>query len=520
MAIEDSTAVNIGSPDRVYYLRGVTRNRYQDSIWTAWTGDTMSVEVKPDADRATGEAPAEPVPLKVSSVETSDQLRTARLVQHITIRSPRGANPVLFAVWRPLAISSDSGMRLDVVRTDVSLRRNGTSAADLSYTVHSSPTDGDTGRRPRVPDAFAEGPIRELAVSLLRRAGVPIEPSQRDRPACRQAVNVFRAHLQDNFTYTREMVAPVQGQDPIEMFLFDTKRGHCEYFASAMVAMCQSVGIPARLVIGYVAADYNTVTGKYLVRQSNAHAWAEVYIGQPLPRPDSTQPATLAPPGSGTWQSVDPSPPGDVAAIHQAERGWMAAIRHWYETIEFGWNRSIIGFDAANQRSSALGRRLNLEAVDRFFDDVAGRLFVTAKQVGRPDGPAAWQNWVMPGLLAVVATVALVGRRRLAAGLSRLGRRDSGPRRLRIPALVDGGSGFYARALRLLNRAGSAKPTDTPPLAFARRLTAAGNPAGRALESLVSLYYKERFSSRRLTGDEERQAGWLVEELRASLRRR
>src|SRR5262249_22049145 len=101
-------------------------------------------------------------------------------------------------------------------------------------------------------------------------------------------------HLQTEFEYTLDLTDARKlgpDEDPIAAFLTDFKKGHCEYFAGAMTLMCQSLDIPARLVVGFKcdAMDYNNVLGGYyLVRQSNAHAWCEVYVG-------------------GKWETFDPT---------------------------------------------------------------------------------------------------------------------------------------------------------------------------------------------------------------------
>jgi transglutaminase-like putative cysteine protease len=66
--------------------------------------------------------------------------------------------------------------------------------------------------------------------------------------------------------------------DVIDEFLFETKQGHCEYFATSMVLMLRTLNIPARLATGYSVDQQNAVTGYFEVRQRHAHAWVEAYI--------------------------------------------------------------------------------------------------------------------------------------------------------------------------------------------------------------------------------------------------
>ncbi len=85
-------------------------------------------------------------------------------------------------------------------------------------------------------------------------------------------------YLQSHCKYTLD-TAPTQGKlDTVSDFVLNTRRGYCEHFASALVVMCRSQGIPARLVTGYAPGEYNPLTGYWEVRLNNAHAWAEIYV--------------------------------------------------------------------------------------------------------------------------------------------------------------------------------------------------------------------------------------------------
>src|SRR5262249_244862 len=93
------------------------------------------------------------------------------------------------------------------------------------------------------------------------------------------ARNIER-YLQQNFSYSLDLTEArrlTQHQEqPIVAFLYDFKRGHCEYFAGAMTLLCQSLGMDARMVVGFKCDEYNSFNNTYIVRQSHAHAWVEV----------------------------------------------------------------------------------------------------------------------------------------------------------------------------------------------------------------------------------------------------
>lgn len=80
------------------------------------------------------------------------------------------------------------------------------------------------------------------------------------------------------FTYTLDLPAPPGGRDLVEYFLFDLKQGYCDYYAAAMVVMARTVGLPARLVVGYASGTFDATSARTLVTEADAHSWAEVYF--------------------------------------------------------------------------------------------------------------------------------------------------------------------------------------------------------------------------------------------------
>ncbi len=85
-------------------------------------------------------------------------------------------------------------------------------------------------------------------------------------------------YLRTNYPYDLEIPAPPQDQDVADYFLFDLKRGYCDYYATAMVIMARSSGIPARFVSGYAPGEYDAPNAQYVVRELHAHSWVEIYF--------------------------------------------------------------------------------------------------------------------------------------------------------------------------------------------------------------------------------------------------
>jgi hypothetical protein len=113
----------------------------------------------------------------------------------------------------------------------------------------------------------------------------------------------IESYLRSNYQYTLTPTEPPSGVDPLEYFLFHSKEGYCEYFASAMGDMLRSLGIPTRLVNGYGPGSYDEKLGKYVVKESDAHTWVEGYF-----------------PGYG-WIPFEPTPDGTYFPIPRGSVG-------------------------------------------------------------------------------------------------------------------------------------------------------------------------------------------------------
>lgn len=121
----------------------------------------------------------------------------------------------------------------------------------------------------------------------------------------------IEAHLR-TFPYTLDLPAPPAGAEIADFFLFELQRGYCDYYATTMIVMARSVGIPARLAVGYVAGRYDDARGRYVVTEFEAHSWAELYFpgvgwvpfeptaAQPRSEPGASDPAPAAMPAVPT----------------------------------------------------------------------------------------------------------------------------------------------------------------------------------------------------------------------------
>jgi transglutaminase-like putative cysteine protease len=133
-------------------------------------------------------------------------------------------------------------------------------------------------------------------------------------------------YLQRTYSYTLELPAEEQA-DPIAHFLFQRKKGHCEYFASSLALMLRSIGIPSRVVTGFQGGTLNPVNGWYTVRASDAHSWVEAYI-----------------PGNG-WTAYDATPAG----ARQQKPNWFGRVTDLVEAADLFWQDWVVQYDLERQ---------------------------------------------------------------------------------------------------------------------------------------------------------------------------
>jgi protein-glutamine gamma-glutamyltransferase len=150
------------------------------------------------------------------------------------------------------------------------------------------------------------------------------------------------------FLYTLE--PPPLDEDPVDQFLFETRAGFCEHYASSFAVLMRAAGVPARIVTGYLGGEVNPVDGFLIVRQSEAHAWTEVWLD-----------------GEG-WVRVDPTAAvsplriqqGLASAVPETRLEWIKQARHTWDAVTNSWNQWVLGYTPDQQTrfltSFGLGR--------------------------------------------------------------------------------------------------------------------------------------------------------------------
>ena len=277
-----------------------------------------------------------------------------------------------------------------------------------------------------------------------------------------ERARAIERHLRTEYGYTLELPSR-ETTDPLAYFLFSRRKGHCEYFASAMAVMLRSLGIPARLATGFQSGIYNDVTDMWLVRAGDAHSWVEAWL-----------------PTRG-WTTFDPTPPDPNA--HRFALFTRLAL--YLDATETFWQEWVVTYDLARQgtlayRMEQSARRLGIRwfdaalAVRSAWDQVTT---TGLRRFGVPAGVA----------MAAAAFLWLLGRPLLR--LLRMRHRVQRVRRGQ--ASVADATLLYQRMLQILGKRGYHKPPWFTPAEFAASLPAGA--LGTAVAEFTATYNALRF---------------------------
>lgn len=239
----------------------------------------------------------------------------------------------LFALDYPVTTPPDSRLTLDfqLLRRDPVIQL-------MRYAMVSNPAFIDT---PDLPHT-----LRQQALELPEVAN----------PRTRELVGRWRLETPGDTAFMRRVLdhfnreafhysldAPLLGRHAVDEFLFETRMGFCEHYASTFAVMMRMAGIPTRIVTGYMGGWYNQLGDYYLVRQSDAHAWVELWL-----------------PGSG-WTRVDPTAAvsplriqqGSLGALsdprHVLDYAWLRGMRNSVDIVQQRWNDWVIEYGAGQQ---------------------------------------------------------------------------------------------------------------------------------------------------------------------------
>jgi hypothetical protein len=321
--------------------------------------------------------------------------------------------------------------------------------------------------------------IPALAREITKNAQTPFDKAIR-----------IESYLRTRYGYTLNLTGK-PGQDPLAHFLFETRAGHCEYFASAMAILLRTLSIPSREVNGFLPGEYNDLAGDYIVRASDAHSWVEVYF-----------------PGVG-WQVFDPTP-----SSAEGGTGFLTRLGLYIDWMQITWNEWVIGYDFAHQVALAQG----LQRSSKNWGESA-RAWFDRKQRDGKRWLKSWQlrhgslGYLLPAAL-VLLLVAL--RYNVAVRMYRQIRlffqiRTSKPDRS-DPQLA---SRLYGELLRMLARRGLPRAEAQTAFEFAAAVNLP--QLAPVVQEFTQLYLQARFGG---TPCNSTRLGQLLNQVRAALRAR
>ncbi|MBE9529390.1 MAG: DUF3488 domain-containing protein, partial [Proteobacteria bacterium] len=274
----------------------------------------------------------------------------------------------------------------------------------------------------------------------------------------------LREFLLDGYSYTLDPPKG-EGTDAIDDFLFYTRAGYCEHFASALALLLRAAGIESRLVTGYLQGVWNSYGEYYIVRQSDAHSWVEAYIE-----------------GAG-WITLDPTPSAGLAPT--AAR---SSLSLYMDMLRMKWNRYIINYSFEDQRVAAMSLEGRAKSTVRQMKELLSEIM--GKGLNGERSPA-----LMLSPLIVIGV--LLGLALFSRYISRMERGKSA----RVPR-------YYEEMLRYLKKDGFVKRAEETPMEFALRTDT------REAIGITVLFEKERYGGRRLSPKEIAAVEKSVSELK------
>jgi transglutaminase-like putative cysteine protease len=315
--------------------------------------------------------------------------------------------------------------------------------------------DTDDGRYLQMPKGHER--VAALAQRVTKGLTDPVQIAVR-----------LESYLRDHNRFKYSLSQPdTRGRLPLDVFLFDAKRGHCEYFATSLAIMLRSLGIPSRNVTGFVGGTYNSYGGYYSLRQGDAHSWVEALISE------------------RGWITLDPTPPSHERSLRSS---LFADANAMVDALRAYWMTRVVGYDLRTQiravRSlSAMWRKLSFSSFS--FGQKSGE--------ARGTRGGGSRSPLLP--LGLAGLVLVLG---LGAGgwaLSRFLRRRS-VRQLRASAQA--ARKLYQELERALEKQGRGRPRHVTAQAHARALAAQGFRASAAVNELTDSYVAARYGESEL----------------------
>ncbi len=259
--------------------------------------------------------------------------------------------------------------------------------------------------------------------------------------------------LRDSGEIAYSLTQPeTEGRNPLDVFLFEAREGHCEYFSTALAVMLRGEGIPARNVTGFLGGRYNSYGRYYAIAQGDAHSWVEAWVND-------------------QWETFDPTP---GARGEPVPPGMFDDLRAMLDALRTRWNEDVVGYDL-HQQVRALRRAFRWLRSFQSEDESQRTLTDEDAEADGSDSPRYAVVAIVCGVLLLLGCLWMLWRRR--------------KRRPKEQDLVR----LYRQLERVLERAGHKRGASTTPREHARALREAGFQDAQTVDEVTELYLAARW---------------------------
>lgn len=413
---------------RPIYWRGIALDQFDGTHWRASNRNYQTIRKKSDG-------------------ETMVKRSGNELLAQEILTEPIDTD-ILFSANVPVGFQGLEGSMISEINDSYILPNN--TSYKLKYLAYSDlqvpeayALRADQGVYPaEIMNNYLQLPILNKKIQDLAKQLTKDKTNAYDR------VVSIKNYLQNNLKYTRTLERGTS-EFPLDDFLFENRAGHCEYFATSMAVMLRVLGIPSRVVNGFIDGQWNALGDFFLIRESDAHSWVEVYF-----------------PTYG-WVSFDPTP---ESVDPDAERGALYFFSSYLDYLRFRWSRYVIDYDQKDQnqffrhlRSKWVWQKRNLQNKS-FSEHLVDKRWLIAL-----------------GILAFTALLFL-----------------KTPVFTRLPGFRESdtetrASSIYKKALYMLSKKGFNKHDSMTPREFAKAVSLDDNSASDTFEALTEEYLELRF---------------------------
>ena len=300
-----------------------------------------------------------------------------------------------------------------------------------------------------------------------------------------QKAKAVESHLQNDYHYSLSSSSGASA-DPLDHFLFESRKGHCEFFSTAMAVMLRYLGIPTRSIAGFAAGTYNRFGSYYTVRQADTHSWIEAYFTEQ------------------GWIRFDPTPPA-ATQPELDQHTTIATLIDMLDALGDSWERRVVRYDTQQQIWL-------LRAIPRTMlhsrNTVNSAISAITPIGGFTSQPATLTASIL--VACVAATAGLILRRRSKKRAQKLARPEEPERKATALAATE----LYKKLQNAMTHANIQRDPGTPPLRHAELLVQNNHPSAQAIYLITNAYLNARFGDDTLSDNELNRLTEMIHSVR------